>query len=164
MGINCPPPPSLVEIGLIDLPKSGGGTPPELLIQMHVFWVLLDFALNPKTNPEFTIFSTNQQIISDAQFTCYDERLIYVGKYVFKICNSLNNSDDFLVDFKFIFEEGKILIFLSNVNTALNSLLSRGRPVVPLSRDKEETSVPLSRKVALSRPVGNPTTKLIWRL
>ena len=26
-------------------------------------------------------------------------------------------------------------------------------PVVPLSRDKEETSVPLSRKVALSRPV-----------
>ena len=29
-------------------------------------------------------------------------------------------------------------------------------PVVPLSRDKEETSVPLSRKVALSRPVGNP--------
>ena len=30
-------------------------------------------------------------------------------------------------------------------------------PVVPLSRDKEEISVPLSRKVALSRPVGNPT-------
>ena len=28
-------------------------------------------------------------------------------------------------------------------------------PVVPLSRDKEEISVPLSRKVALSRPVGN---------
>ena len=30
-------------------------------------------------------------------------------------------------------------------------------PVVPLSRDKEEIAVPLSRKVALSRPVGNPT-------
>jgi hypothetical protein len=30
-------------------------------------------------------------------------------------------------------------------------------PVVPLSRDKEEISVPLSRKVALSRPVGNPS-------
>ena len=30
-------------------------------------------------------------------------------------------------------------------------------PVVPLSRDKEETSVLLSRKVALSRPVGNPS-------
>merc|ERR1719418_157499 len=29
-------------------------------------------------------------------------------------------------------------------------------PVVPLSQDKEETSVPLSRKVVLSRPVGNP--------
>ena len=28
-------------------------------------------------------------------------------------------------------------------------------PVVPLSRDNDETSVPLSRKVALSRPVGN---------
>ena len=28
-------------------------------------------------------------------------------------------------------------------------------PVVPLSRDNEGTSVPLSRKVALSRPVGN---------
>ena len=28
--------------------------------------------------------------------------------------------------------------------------------VVPLSWDKEETSVPLSRKVALSCPVGNP--------
>ena len=28
-------------------------------------------------------------------------------------------------------------------------------PVVPLSRDKEGISVPLSRKVALSRPVGN---------
>ena len=32
-------------------------------------------------------------------------------------------------------------------------------PVVPLSRDNEGTSVPLSRKVALSRPVGNATTK-----
>ena len=32
-------------------------------------------------------------------------------------------------------------------------------PVVPLSRDKEETSVPLSRKVASSRPVGNPSRK-----
>ena len=31
-------------------------------------------------------------------------------------------------------------------------------PVVPLSRDNEETSVPLSRKVPLSRPVGNPIT------
>ena len=31
------------------------------------------------------------------------------------------------------------------------------RPIVPLSRDKKETSVPLSRKVALSRPVGNPS-------
>ena len=31
-------------------------------------------------------------------------------------------------------------------------------PVVPLSRDNEETSVPLSRKVAVSRPVGNPNT------
>ena len=30
-------------------------------------------------------------------------------------------------------------------------------PVVPLSRDKEEISVSLSRKVTLSRPVGNPT-------
>ena len=30
-------------------------------------------------------------------------------------------------------------------------------PVVPLSRDNEGTSVPLSQKVALSRPVGNPT-------
>ena len=30
-------------------------------------------------------------------------------------------------------------------------------PIVPLSQDKEETSVPLSRKVALSRPVGNPS-------
>jgi hypothetical protein len=59
--------------------------------------------VNPKTNPEFTVFSTKQQIISDEQFTCYDELLIYVGKYVFKICNSLNNSDDFLVDLKFIF-------------------------------------------------------------
>ena len=34
-------------------------------------------------------------------------------------------------------------------------------PVVPLSQVKEETSVPLSRKVALSRPVGNPNTKLL---
>ena len=33
-------------------------------------------------------------------------------------------------------------------------------PVVPLSRDNEETSVPLSRKVVLSRPVGNPNTRL----
>ena len=33
-------------------------------------------------------------------------------------------------------------------------------PVVPLSRDKEETSVPLSRKVALSHPVGNPNVEL----
>ena len=32
-------------------------------------------------------------------------------------------------------------------------------PVFPLSRDKEETSVPMSRKVALSRPVGNPAAK-----
>ena len=32
-------------------------------------------------------------------------------------------------------------------------------PVVPLSRDNEETSVPLSRKVVLSRPVGNPNMK-----
>ena len=31
-------------------------------------------------------------------------------------------------------------------------------PVVPLSRDKEVTSVPLSRKITLSRPVGNPRT------
>ena len=30
-------------------------------------------------------------------------------------------------------------------------------PVVPLSRDNEETSVPVSQKVALSRPVGNAT-------
>ena len=30
-------------------------------------------------------------------------------------------------------------------------------PIVPLSRDNEGTSVPLSRKVALSRPVGNPS-------
>ena len=30
-------------------------------------------------------------------------------------------------------------------------------PVVPLSRDNEGTSVPLSRKVALSRPVRNPS-------
>ena len=29
--------------------------------------------------------------------------------------------------------------------------------LVPLSRDNEGTSVPLSRKVALSRPVGNPS-------
>ena len=41
------------------------------------------------------------------------------------------------------------------------------RPVVPLSRDKEKTSVPLSRKVALSRPVGNPSSDglhmyLLW--
>ena len=34
-------------------------------------------------------------------------------------------------------------------------------PVVPLSRDKEEISVPLSRKVALSRPVGNPSFNLV---
>ena len=32
-------------------------------------------------------------------------------------------------------------------------------PVVPLSRDNEGTFVPVSRKVALSRPVGNPTFK-----
>ena len=31
-----------------------------------------------------------------------------------------------------------------------------GRPVVPLSRDKKVLAVPLCRKVALSRPVGNP--------
>ena len=31
-------------------------------------------------------------------------------------------------------------------------------PVVPLSRDNDGTSVPLSRKVALSRPVGNAST------
>ena len=31
-------------------------------------------------------------------------------------------------------------------------------PVVPLSRDNEGISVPLSWKVALSRPVGNPST------
>ena len=31
-------------------------------------------------------------------------------------------------------------------------------PVVPLSRDKKVLPVPLSRKVALSLPVGNPTT------
>ena len=30
-------------------------------------------------------------------------------------------------------------------------------PVVPLSRDKEETPVPLSQKFVLSRPVGNPS-------
>ena len=30
-------------------------------------------------------------------------------------------------------------------------------PVVPLSRDNDGTSFPLSRKVALSRPVGNAT-------
>ena len=29
-------------------------------------------------------------------------------------------------------------------------------PVVPLSRDNERTFVPLPRKVALSRPIGNP--------
>ena len=34
-------------------------------------------------------------------------------------------------------------------------------PVVPLSRDNERTSVPLSRKVALSRPVGNPSSDMI---
>ena len=33
-------------------------------------------------------------------------------------------------------------------------------PVVPLSRDNEGTSVPLSRKVALSRPIGNPSSQL----
>jgi hypothetical protein len=33
-------------------------------------------------------------------------------------------------------------------------------PVVPLSRDNEETSVPLSQKVALSRPVGNPISNI----
>ena len=32
-------------------------------------------------------------------------------------------------------------------------------PVVPLSRDKEETPVPLSQKFVLSRPVGNPSYK-----
>ena len=40
-------------------------------------------------------------------------------------------------------------------------------PIVPLSRDNEGTCVPVSRKVALSHPVGNPTTihyviKAIW--
>ena len=33
-------------------------------------------------------------------------------------------------------------------------------PVVPLSQDNKETFVPLSRKVALSRPVGNPSLKV----
>jgi hypothetical protein len=33
----------------------------------------------------------------------------------------------------------------------------RACPVVPLSRENEETFVLLSRKVALSRPVGNPS-------
>ena len=41
-----------------------------------------------------------------------------------------------------------------------NPVPSRGKicPVVPLSRDNEGTSVPLFRKVALSRPVGNPNS------
>ena len=45
-----------------------------------------------------------------------------------------------------------------------NPVPSRGKilslsrcTVVPLSRDKEGTSIPLSRKFALSRPVGNPS-------
>ena len=37
-------------------------------------------------------------------------------------------------------------------------------PVVPLSRDNEETSVPLSRKVVLSRLVGNPIKNLFFCL
>ena len=44
-----------------------------------------------------------------------------------------------------------------------NPVPSRGKilslsrcPVVPLSRDNEGSSVLLSQKVALSRPVGNP--------
>ena len=35
------------------------------------------------------------------------------------------------------------------------------RPVVPLSWDNEGTSVPVSQKVALSLPVGNPLSKEI---
>ena len=34
-------------------------------------------------------------------------------------------------------------------------------PVVPLSRNNEGASGPLSQKVALSRPIGNPTTDCI---
>ena len=34
-------------------------------------------------------------------------------------------------------------------------------PIVPLSRDNEGTSVPLSRKVSLSRPVGNPSSYVL---
>ena len=38
-------------------------------------------------------------------------------------------------------------------------------PVVPLSWDNEETSVPLSRKVAVSRPVGNPSwEQILYRI
>ena len=36
-------------------------------------------------------------------------------------------------------------------------------PVVRLSRDNDETSVPLSRKVALSRPVGNARSDALTR-
>ena len=44
--------------------------------------------------------------------------------------------------------------------------LSRSVPwqdfeLVLLSRDNEGTSIPLSRKIALSRPVGNPTSELL---
>ena len=35
-------------------------------------------------------------------------------------------------------------------------------PVVPLSWDNEETSVPLSRKVVLSQPVGNPNSLALY--
>ena len=34
-------------------------------------------------------------------------------------------------------------------------------PIVPLSQDKEETSVPLSQKVALSCPVENPSCNYV---
>ena len=35
-------------------------------------------------------------------------------------------------------------------------------PVVPLSQDNKGTSVPLSQKIALSRPVGNPSLDLCY--
>ena len=41
-----------------------------------------------------------------------------------------------------------------------NPVPSRGK-ILSLSQDKEGTSVPLSRKVALSRPVGNPTVNYV---
>ena len=66
-------------------------------------------------------------------------------------------------------------IILQYANTELQTRVSKGPdvplylcprtknnscPGVPLSRDKEGTSVPLSRKVALSRPVGNASMYL----